>query len=195
MTGTPRHPGASTVEELPERFLRPHPDSRPTPFFWWSGADLERDRLRAALDLLAEKSIGGTIVGYSQHPDNELDAGDPMPFTPKWWELVRWYCDESERRGLVVGVQDYGIIGSVLLDIGDETASQHGGSLHHVAETVTGPCLHEMVVNDTPPSYWRPAGPLAIRRSRWPPNERGTGSDGSCLRATGCSVPSLSNRA
>jgi len=148
MGSAPRYPGAKTVDELRSRFLHPHPDSRPTPFFWWSGADLERERLSATLDLLAEKAVGGTIIGYSQHPDNELDAGEPKPFTPAWWELLRWYCDESAKRGLLVGVQDYGIIGSVLLGIGDDTSSLHGGSLANIAETVVGPVVHEVVLGE-----------------------------------------------
>jgi hypothetical protein len=147
MPATSRHPGARTLEELRRRFEQPHIDSRPTPFFWWSGGDVDRDRLTDALDQLAAKGIAGTIVGYSQHPDNRLDAGSPEPFSDEWWELLRWFCDESARRGMVVGVQDYGIIGSVLLGIGDETSSLHGGTLVESSVTVSGPCFQELPVD------------------------------------------------
>ena len=118
--------------------MSPSPASRPTPLFWWSGGDIAKDKLRYQLDELVGKGIGGTIVGYSHLPDGRLDHGDPAPFSEDWWELFTWFVDESAKRGLSVGAQDYGIIGPVLRSIAPRTAGLHAGSLFNIAQTVTG---------------------------------------------------------
>jgi hypothetical protein len=106
--------------------------------FWWSGGDIAKDKLRYQLDELVGKGIGGTIVGYSHLPDGRLDHGDPAPFSEDWWELFTWFVDESAKRGLSVGVQDYGIIGPVLLSIAPRTAGLHAGSLFNITQSVAG---------------------------------------------------------
>jgi hypothetical protein len=129
----------SASEALFNRFIAPEPGNRPTPFYWWGGGDLHRDRLAHHLDLLAAGGIGGTIIGYSQHPNNELDHGDPAPFSDNWWELFAWFVEESDRRGMTVGLQDYGIIGGVLIDLGPRTSGLRAGSLVNITLDVIGP--------------------------------------------------------
>ena len=106
--------------------------------FWWSGGDIAKDKLHYQLDELVGGGIGGRIVGYSHLPDGRLDHGDPAPFSESWWELFTWFVDESAKRGLSVGVQDYGIIGPVLRSIAPRTAGLHAGSLFNITQSVAG---------------------------------------------------------
>jgi hypothetical protein len=118
--------------------LSPSPASRPTPLFWWSGGDIDPDKLGYQLDELVGEGIGGTIVGYSHRPDGRLEHGDPTPFSEGWWELFTWFVDESAKRRLSSGVQDYGIIGPVLLSIAPRTAGLHAGSFLNITQSVVG---------------------------------------------------------
>ena len=132
------HP-SQTVDALRRSFVEPSAESRPTPLYWWSGGDLDRERLAWQLDQLAGKGIGGTIVGYSHLPDGGLDHGDPEPLSPDWWELMRWFVAASADRGMTVGAQDYGIIGGILLKAADRTRGFTAGSLENSFEIVSGP--------------------------------------------------------
>ena len=117
------------LDRLFDTMIDPSPDARPTPFYWWSGADLERETLARHLDLLTAKGIGGTIVGYSHKLDGSVDHGRPTPLSGPWWDLMRWFVDESERRGLTVGVQDYGFMGPALVACGLRTTGLNAGTL------------------------------------------------------------------
>jgi hypothetical protein len=106
--------------------LDPPQMHRPVPMYWWSGAAPERPKLRAHLDALARLGIGGTIVTYSHLPDGRVDFEGSAPFTPEWWTLFRWFCDESASRQMTVGLCDYNLIGDALLDAGSHTPGCFG---------------------------------------------------------------------
>ncbi len=129
----------NTLVELRRSFVSPSARSRPTPLYWWSGADIDLAQLEWQLDALAERGIGGTVVGYSHLPDGSLDHGSPEPLTPTWWQLFRQFVEASSRRGMTVGLQDYCIIGTVLLRAGEATTGLCAGSLTNSVEIVQGP--------------------------------------------------------
>jgi alpha-L-rhamnosidase len=133
------HLANDPARELRRRFNDPSPESRPTPLFWWSGADLDLTRLEWQLDQLSEKGVGGTIVGYSHLADGGLDHGNPEPLTASWWSLFRKFVTASAQRGMSVGMQDYGIIGKILLQAADRTDGLASGSLKNSSEVVRGP--------------------------------------------------------
>lgn len=151
MTNRSSHTAADDdAEDRSEGFLRalfmaPPRQARQTPLFWWSGADLSRERLRWHLDHLAESGLGGTIVGYSHRPDALPDAGDPTPFTEAWWELFEWFVAESAARDLSVGIQDYNFLAGSLLRAGRRTRDFAGGTLTEESSVVVGPALGSTV--------------------------------------------------
>ncbi|MHC5794625.1 glycosyl hydrolase [Lacisediminihabitans sp. FW035] len=126
------------IDALGDSFRAPPAHAQATPLYWWSGADLSRDKLAHHLDLLQEAGIGGTIVGYSHHSDTSLDHGDPTPFSDEWWSLLEWFTSESAARSLTVGMMDYGIISTVLRTVAPATAGLHAGSLSHRMVQVSG---------------------------------------------------------
>ncbi|MBB5835789.1 glycosyl hydrolase [Kribbella italica] len=136
------------MADVEAAFRTPDPSCRPTPLYWWSGADLDRERLAVQLTELAAKGIGGTIVGYSHLPDGDLDHGSPAPLSSQWWELFRWFTEQSAELGLTVGIQDYGINGPILRAIGELTREHHPGTLVHVTERRTGPGTFTIPVSD-----------------------------------------------
>lgn len=138
MTGS-THP--DTLAALKECFTHPDSAGRPTPFHWWSGADLDRERLAWQLDQLAEAGIGGTVVGYSHRPDGSVDAADPAPFTAPWWDLFVWFVGESSARGMTVGFQDYNVLIDVLSGPFPELASASPGTLVEHSFQASGPTI------------------------------------------------------
>lgn len=129
----------NNLELLREKFVKPNASSRPTPFLWLSGSDLQFEKLEWILDQLQEKGIGGTILGYSHLPNSELDFGAPEPLTESWWDLLKRFVDASSSRGLTVGMQDYGIIGKILLKAAEFTPGLEPGTLKNRSEFVAGP--------------------------------------------------------
>jgi alpha-L-rhamnosidase len=127
------------LAQLREKFLSPRSKSRPTPIYWWSGSDLNIERMIWHLDMLAEKDVGGTIICYAHRPDGSVDHASPEPFSEDWWQLLREFTEASAERGLSVGLCDYQIIGLVLLRAGAETTGLGSGSLRNTGETVSGP--------------------------------------------------------
>ncbi|MXS75324.1 hypothetical protein CSIV_01545 [Microbacterium sp. CSI-V] len=142
--GPPAGREESELDDLFDRFVEPPADARVTPFYWWSGSDLQRDRIAAHLALLAAKGIGGTIVGYSHTPDGSVDHGSPTPFGDRWWDLFRSYVEQSATLGMSAGIQDYGFIGPVLRRAGSRTAGLSAGTLTHHRATVSGPMMFRL---------------------------------------------------
>lgn len=128
-----------SLAELRARFLSPSLQSRPTPFYWWSGADLEIERMKWHLDLLKEKGVGGTIVSYAHRPDGSVDHESPDPFSENWWSLLKEFVEASSARELSVGFCDYQVLGKVLLEAGPRTGGLNSGSLSNSTERASGP--------------------------------------------------------
>ncbi|MFJ9381057.1 glycosyl hydrolase [Streptomyces sp. NPDC101455] len=124
---------------LHARFLDPGPGWGPMPFFWWSGGPVDRDRLTWQLDQLAGSGVAGTVVGYSHRADSTLDADDPLPLTPDWWDLFTWFVEECARRELSVGLQDYILLNDILRSAGADTPGTGAGSLQAEVTAVGHP--------------------------------------------------------
>ncbi|MGN6609824.1 MAG: glycosyl hydrolase [Jatrophihabitans sp.] len=145
-TGRDRESLSDAISQLEH----PAAAARPTPFYWWSGADLDRERLTWQLDQLAAAGIGGTIVGYSHRPDGSVDAAEPTPFTPAWWDLFSWFVQASADRGMTVGFQDYNVLIDLLSEPFPELAGAAPGTLHEHSVTVHGPAVVRLdIAQDT----------------------------------------------
>lgn len=91
------------------------------PFYWWSGDQLNKDRLKEQLDILSSSATDGFAVSYI-HTDPAVDSlvnknghglfgrtepGEPAVFSEKWWEIWNWFSGECARRELGAGLDDY----------------------------------------------------------------------------------------
>ena len=142
-------PDLSQSLELPTRgapacsllsnFRSPPIAFRPTPFYWWAGEPLKRDRLAWQLDQLKEKGIRQIIISYPHGADGLTLPGEPPLFSREWWELFRWFLSQCRERAMSVGFQDYTLVGPILKDIGLTTPAMQGGQMSCALRTVTGP--------------------------------------------------------
>lgn len=97
--------------DLRSGFLTPPPGWGEIAFFWWSGAELTRERLLDHLDRLTGWGISGLQINYA-HGDHGARWGlsipsDPPLFSEAWWELVAWFAGEARQRGMWVSLSDY----------------------------------------------------------------------------------------
>jgi hypothetical protein len=112
---------------------------RPTPFYWWAGEPLKRERLAWQLDRLKEKGIRQVIISYPHGADGRTVPGEPPLFSREWWELFRWFLSQCREREMSVGFQDYTLVGPILRDIGLTTPAMQGGQMSCALRTMTGP--------------------------------------------------------
>ena len=81
-------------------------------FYWWQGDTLTRERLTWQLDQLMNKGISSLQINYSHLDEGGLSYGlsnpsKPALFTPEWWDLLRWFATESQKRGMTISLSDY----------------------------------------------------------------------------------------
>jgi hypothetical protein len=132
-------PFASDEEQFGRDFECPPSAYGPTPFYWWAGQPLDRERISAQLDQLSAQGVRQTVISYPHNPDGSTDVGDPPLFSGAWWELFRWFLDQSERRNMTVGFQDYTLIEPILTAIGNATKDMQGGQLGSVSQLASYP--------------------------------------------------------
>ena len=130
-------PDILTRAEMLSLFKEPPRDFAPIPFHFWNGERLTRERLSWQLEQLSAQGIGGTIVSYIHRPDDSLDPGDPVMFSEEWWDLFAWFLQKSKSLGMVVGVQDYGIVNPILETLAAEFGELKGAILRQVHVEVT----------------------------------------------------------
>ncbi len=102
-------PMKNAVIDLPKEFANPPLGYGESPFYWWIGEKLEKDRILWQLDQLKEKHLWGLVISI-HHTDKHIFNAyktDPVQFSDEWWDLVKWAADECEKRGMVLGFNDY----------------------------------------------------------------------------------------
>jgi hypothetical protein len=139
---------AQTQEELSIRdhFLNPPSTHGPIPFYWWAGETLERERIAWQLDQLVAKGIRQTVISYPHDAKGHTAMGDPLLFSPEWWDLFRWFLGACQERGMTVGFQDYTLVEPILLAIGQHTPGMQGGQMSCVGESVKGATTVQLCV-------------------------------------------------
>ena len=106
--------GSGTLTPDPEETFRNPPSSAKTGVWWhWMGRCVTKEGIVADLDWFVAAGIGSaTIFGLADAcvPWAAGIADSPFPqlaaFTPEWWRLVRFACDEAEKRGIELGVHN-----------------------------------------------------------------------------------------
>ena len=98
----------------PEEVFRNPPQSAKTGVWWhWMGSNVSKDGIVKDLDWFKDVGIGSaTIFGIAdvcspwattiENPPN----GKLIAFTPEWWALVKFACDEAEKRGIELGLHN-----------------------------------------------------------------------------------------
>ena len=98
----------------PEAVFRNPPQSAKTGVWWhWMGCNVTKEGIVKDLDWFKETGIGAaTIFGMADicSPWATTIRNSPtdglVAFTPEWWRLVRFACEEAERRGIEIGVHN-----------------------------------------------------------------------------------------
>jgi len=98
----------------PEEVFRNPPQSAKTGVWWhWMGCNVSKEGIVKDLDWFKETGIGAaTIFGmadvcspWATKIKNSPNEG-LIAFTPEWWKLVRFACEEAEKRGIEIGVHN-----------------------------------------------------------------------------------------
>ena len=108
---------------LRSEFMNPPKGYGNIPFYWWSGDNLVKERLKEQLEILSQSATDGFAVSYI-HTDPEVDSvfnksgyglfgrtspGNPSVFSENWWNIWNWFSGECARLDLGVGLDDYTI--------------------------------------------------------------------------------------
>ena len=114
-------PSKDGETNLREGFFTPPKGYGNVPFYWWSGDNLDMDRLTWQLELLADSATDGLCVSYNHtHPrvDTLMNANgyggygrvssvDPYVFSPEWMKLWAEYSRKCAEYGIGLGLDDY----------------------------------------------------------------------------------------
>ncbi|MBO0827513.1 MAG: hypothetical protein J2P24_07005 [Streptosporangiales bacterium] len=99
MTGT---------DALLARFTKPGKEFGPLPLWWWSGAEVTRDRLRRQMEQLSAQGVHQAVV-MCLAPTGPLYgslADDPPFLSPQWVELLDGACADAEQLGFTLWMYD-----------------------------------------------------------------------------------------
>lgn len=98
----------------PETVFRNPPQSAKTGVWWhWMGSNVSKEGIVKDLDWFSQTGIGAaTVFGMCDicTPWATTIADPPggkiVAFTSAWWKLVRFACDEAEKRGIELGLHN-----------------------------------------------------------------------------------------
>ncbi len=108
-TDAPGYPDRSPDLDALPGFQNPPPGYGEAPFWWWTGDDLDVDRMLWQVRELHKKGISGFQVNYS-HGDTlgwPSDSGEPKIFTKEWWEIYGRVSKECEDLNMGIGLSTY----------------------------------------------------------------------------------------
>ena len=98
------------IDVLPG-FKNPPPGYGEVPFWWWSGENLDVDRLLWQVRQLHKKGISGVQVNYSHYdsPGWLTDMKNPQIFTDEWWKVYSRVSQECGKLDMGIGLSTYTI--------------------------------------------------------------------------------------
>jgi hypothetical protein len=81
-------------------------------FYWWLGDTLTRERITSQLEQLKDMSITGLQINYCHTDKGGATYGltypsQPALFSPKWWDLFKWFVKEAKKYDMSVSLSDY----------------------------------------------------------------------------------------
>ena len=98
----------------PQAVFENPPQSAKTGVWWhWMGSNVSRDGIVKDLDWFKDTGIGAaTIFGMADictpwaAKIENCPSGKLLAFTPEWWRLVKFACEEAEKRGIEIGIHN-----------------------------------------------------------------------------------------
>ena len=108
------NPAAQSPAPDPEAVFRKPPQSAKTGVWWhWMGSSVTKEGIVKDLDWFKETGIGAaTIFGMADictpwaTKIEDCPTGKLVAFTPEWWSLVKFACEEAEKRGVEIGLHN-----------------------------------------------------------------------------------------
>ncbi len=90
-------------------FQSPPPGYGEVPFWWWTGDELDADRMIGQIRELHRKGIGGVQVNYSHFdtPGWLTDTGEPQIFTEAWWDVYSKISEACGKLSMGIGLSTY----------------------------------------------------------------------------------------
>jgi hypothetical protein len=90
-------------------FKNPPPGYGEVPFWWWTGEDLDVDRLIWQLRELHKKGISGVQVNYSHDdtPGWPTEENEPRIFGDDWWKVYSRVSAECAKLNMGIGLSTY----------------------------------------------------------------------------------------
>jgi len=113
-----RSPPPSGARGYPQRdaafdawpgFVNPPPGYGEVPFWWWSGDQLDAERMIGQIKELHKKGISGVQVNYS-HFDTSgwmTDQDQPEIFTEEWWKIYSQISAACGKLDMGIGLSTY----------------------------------------------------------------------------------------
>jgi hypothetical protein len=99
---------AGLPADLLARFTDPAPEFGPLPLWWWSGAPVNRARLRTQMGRLADQGVRQAVVMClaPAGPMFGAVADDPPFLSPEWLDLVDGACADARELGFRLWMYD-----------------------------------------------------------------------------------------
>ena len=99
---------AADLDVLPG-FKNPPPGYGEVPFWWWTGDNLDVDRMIGQIKELHKKGISGVQVNYSHFdsPGFPTEQGEPAIFSEEWWKVYSRISAECARLNMGIGLSTY----------------------------------------------------------------------------------------
>lgn len=104
-------PVQGQIDKLREEFKNPPAGYGEVPFWWWTGEELDADRLIGQLDELHQAGISGVQVNYAHRDAVPWLTYPPEPeiFSDPWWKIYDRLTAACAERGMGIGVSGYTI--------------------------------------------------------------------------------------
>lgn len=92
-------------------FVKPPPGYGEVPFWWWTGGDLDPERMIGQIKELRKKGISGVQVNYSHYdtPGWLTEQGKPEIFSEDWWKVYSRIAEECGKLEMGIGMSTYTI--------------------------------------------------------------------------------------
>ena len=107
--GGPGFPSRAADLDALRGFKNPPPGYGEVPFWWWTGDDLNVERMIGQIRELHKKGISGVQVNYSHFdsPGFPTEQGEPGIFSEDWWKVYSQISAECAKLNMGIGLSTY----------------------------------------------------------------------------------------
>lgn len=107
--GGPGYPSRAADLDVLPGFQHPPPGYGEVPFWWWTGDDLDVDRMIGQIQELHKKGVSGVQVNYSHHdtPGWLTEQDEPPIFSEAWWQIYSRISAACAKLDMGIGLSTY----------------------------------------------------------------------------------------